>query len=87
MTDPTVRPHRCGGCQERWSGASVCHCAACHRTFTGVGPFDYHRAGNQCRDPRTVKKPMLTDHLGRWGWPSAEGAMRSGAFRRAGADE
>lgn len=37
------------------------HCAACHRTFTGVQAFDKHRAGGHdtkrgryCVDPETL---------------------------------
>lgn len=41
-------------CGTRWSGTRTAHCSACHRTFTGVGPFDRHRRGGHCLDPADV---------------------------------
>jgi hypothetical protein len=52
---------RCGA---SWGGLVACHCAACHRTFSSVKPFDRHRIGHYsnriCVDPGTV-----TDKKGR----------------------
>jgi hypothetical protein len=30
------------------------HCSVCHRTFSGVGPFDQHRRDGRCIDPATL---------------------------------
>lgn len=43
--------HACGHCDARWFGRRTCHCGSCHRTFTGVGPFDAHRRQGICVDP------------------------------------
>jgi len=43
-------PHSCH-CGSRWAGSSTAHCGACHRTFTGVAPFDAHRRGGACTEP------------------------------------
>jgi hypothetical protein len=51
----------CGGCEQRWTGVNVCHCAACHRTFTGVSGFDTHRRGGAC----TMLK-LFQDARGYW---------------------
>jgi hypothetical protein len=56
------------------SGLKVCHCAACHRTFTGVRGFDMHRTGpieaRSCRDPATMTRqdgrPLYVPVRGRW---------------------
>ena len=42
-------------------GLATCHCAACHETFTAVGPFDRHQrhggpAGTVCLDPATATR-------------------------------
>lgn len=87
LPSDTRRPHRCGGCTERWSGSAVCHCSGCHRTFTGLTAFDYHQTEKGCRDPRAVKKPMRTDGYGRWGWPETEGALRAAPRSPAQSDE
>jgi len=50
----------CGGCDSRWTGLGVCHCSACHRTFTSISAFDQHRSGSHalgarhCLDPGSV---------------------------------
>jgi hypothetical protein len=58
MTElPTKNPPvliRCNGCSTTWTGAMACHCASCHRTFTGVTAFDLHRTGGRCNDPETL---------------------------------
>ena len=41
-------PCRCG---RTWTGATRCHCATCHASFTSVTAFDRHRRGFQCRPP------------------------------------
>jgi hypothetical protein len=55
----TALPHHCPRCPARWGGANTSHCAACHRTFTGVQSFDKHRGGSHvkkryCVDPETI---------------------------------
>jgi hypothetical protein len=42
------------GCGARWTGRRTAHCAACHRTFGGVGGFDRHRRGGACLEPADV---------------------------------
>lgn len=43
---------RCGA---RWSGHAACHCGACHRSFSGLRPFDRHQRQDgeiiTCIDP------------------------------------
>lgn len=39
----TDRAAHCEHCGQHWTGQKVCHCAACHLTFTAVGGFDFHR--------------------------------------------
>jgi len=70
-------PHGCGRGESRWSGYNTAHCATCHKTFAGVGAFDYHRNGGACRDPQTAGM-HLTD--GRayecWSEPHRDGGLR-----------
>lgn len=47
----TPATHACGRCSARWTGLRTCHCNTCHRTFTGVTPFDRHRRGDRCLHP------------------------------------
>lgn len=44
---------RCGA---RWWGHAICHCGACHMTFTSVGPFDKHRFRGRCRTADEMQK-------------------------------
>lgn len=44
----------CGGCTNRWTGLSVCHCATCHVTFTSLTAFERHRRHGQCIAPGLV---------------------------------
>jgi hypothetical protein len=67
---------RCGGCDTRWTGANVCHCAACHRTFTGVSGFDRHRVRGVC----TVARLFL-DARGYW-TPTEDAKVPSFSGRR-----
>ena len=46
----------CGGCDHRWSGLQLCHCAACHETFTTINAFDRHRDTDRCRRPKFAKR-------------------------------
>ena len=53
----------CGGCDHRWRGLLIAHCAACHCTFTTIKTFDRHRDSDHCRKPqfarRTDGKPLF----------------------------
>jgi hypothetical protein len=44
--------NRCGGCDATWTAAAACHCARCHRTFTGLTAFDAHRAAQYTEGPK-----------------------------------
>lgn len=62
-------PHACR-CGSRWSGGLTAHCAACHRTFSGIGPFDRHRRDDGCADPATVGLVLATGRAFEcWGNP------------------
>jgi hypothetical protein len=60
---------RCGA---RWAGSNTAHCAGeCHRTFSGVGPFDAHRSNGHCREPESVGMSVLAGRAYEcWGYPS-----------------
>lgn len=47
--------HSCA-CGTTWGGHSACHCAGCHRTFTGESSFVRHRRDLQCIDPATARR-------------------------------
>ena len=55
-----VATHRCGA---RWHqrGEQTCHCASCHRTFSSLSAFDWHRVvegdDRVCRDPAPATRP------------------------------
>lgn len=61
--------HGCSHCDARWTGANVCHCSGCHRTFGGLGGFEKHRKDYTCTDPSTVG--MTQNQHGTWGAPSS----------------
>lgn len=79
MTEPSTRKPAstitCGGCDAVWTAPGACHCAGCHRTFSGLGLFDRHRTGygehGRCHDPAT-----LTDRSG-----APVGEFRNGMWR------
>jgi hypothetical protein len=54
MTITTQLPNMCGRCAQRWGGMNTAHCAACHRTFTGITAFDAHRRKGACESPIAV---------------------------------
>jgi hypothetical protein len=58
--DYETLPHRCGRCDNRWSGGLTCHCGACHRTFGGVGNFDRHRRNGECINPVELGLSLLS---------------------------
>jgi len=52
-------PHGCR-CGARWSGSNTAHCGAqCHRTFSGIRPFDDHRRDGVCVDPATIGMSLV----------------------------
>lgn len=56
----------CRDCGAIWRAASrICHCPACHRTFTGLAGFDGHQV-TVC-DRCTVDEPCVKgNHRGAW---------------------
>jgi hypothetical protein len=78
----------CYGCKATWTGYRICHCAACHMTFTAVGGFDAHRIGRD--DARRCLTPAeLTDKgyepndRNQWRIPAPEGAFTNRGTTRA----
>ena len=47
--------HSCS-CGATWGGRQACHCAGCHRSFTGESSFVRHRRDLQCVDPATARR-------------------------------
>lgn len=45
-------------CEAVWSGSRVCHCSACHYTFSSLGGFDQHRPP-ECRTPQELGLEVL----------------------------
>jgi hypothetical protein len=68
---------RCPRCDSVWTGLSACHCAACHRTFSGYRAFDIHRTGSRCNDPASLLDihgeprlvPIARQYWSGWGRP------------------
>lgn len=48
----------CGGCEARWRGIGIAHCATCHRSFSGIRLFDKHRRRDRCVDPLDILDPQ-----------------------------
>jgi len=61
----------CGGCTNTWSGSGRCHCAGCHRTFSGRVSFDSHRdqygPRGRCLDPATLDLELFDGYWRRAG--------------------
>lgn len=53
-------PASCRGCDTKWIGLRVCHCSACHVTFTGVTTFDMHQVRGRCKHPTRVGLVLST---------------------------
>lgn len=67
----------CSGCPRDWSGFSECHCAECHRHFTGLSAFDAHFGKNgECQDPPLIW-PETEKKSQRAGKPAFELKQRS----------
>lgn len=59
-----------GCCPElRFYGLKICHCAACHRTFSGPRGFDAHQGSSGCREPKELGMVERGDV---WRWPARE---------------
>jgi hypothetical protein len=57
----------CGGCDRTWTGLLICHCAACHETFSCIDHFDAHRAAGRGSRPGYCLTPdMIRRTTGRW---------------------
>jgi hypothetical protein len=64
----------CSGCETRWQGEAIAHCAVCHLTFTTVGNFDYHLFRNGCRTQAELRdKGYEPNEAGHWRKPMPEG--------------
>jgi len=63
---------RCPRCPAAWTGTSICHCGACHRTFSGVRLFDLHRRGGRCSDPVDARGELRVDEAGVWRFPERD---------------
>lgn len=59
----------CPRCDATWTGLAVCHCGACHRTFSGLTLFDAHRRGGKCADPAGVDLRVVD---GIWRYPERD---------------
>lgn len=75
----------CGGCDNRWSGISRCHCSRCHITLSGIGLFDAHQRNGKCLDPAAmdVRGESLRLMNGVWCGPE----MPADALARRRADQ
>lgn len=74
MPQPAIR---CPRCEATWTGLSVCHCSACHRTFSGIGLFDKHRRRDACVDPAEMPGELrLVDEI--WRYPERDVASLPG---------
>lgn len=50
-------------CGATWTGQRMCHCAACHRTFSGLTTFDDHRHYLDGTDERGCRDDVwLAEH-------------------------
>lgn len=69
-----IQPWSPGCCKHlRFNGAKICHCAACHHTFSGITGFDTHKKMDGCRPPETCGL-ILRDQV--WHWPPKESLIK-----------
>ena len=54
----------CGGCDSRWTGLKMAHCASCHHTFSTPANFDAHRRDGECLPPESVN--LVQNDRGTW---------------------
>lgn len=60
----------CGRCRAQWGGLNTCHCAGCHRTFTGITAFDHHRKGGECQHPNDIGLKLTDRKYECFGYPT-----------------
>lgn len=58
-------------CGAYWGGSKTCHCARCHRTFTGLTAFDAHRPGHCDVNDLVVVRQSGNQQV--WGMPDVSG--------------
>jgi hypothetical protein len=59
----------CSGCDSSWTALGLCHCSACHQSFSGLTLFDLHRVGGHCLHPSALtfqQLPLRQDAAGVW---------------------
>jgi hypothetical protein len=80
--------HTCKGCDASWTGLKMCHCSACHQTFSTVALFDRHRSfegqHGSCRDPATLidrkGNPVMVLTGGVWRGPQMTPEQKAAKF-------
>jgi len=77
---------RCRTCGTTWTGQAVCHCGACHESFTSLSAFDAHQIGEHCARIRENqggntaqlvradgrKMPLIRSGRNLWHYPGRE---------------
>lgn len=76
MTEPYTPHCRCGA---TWTGSLMCHCSACHVTFTTVGSFDSHRSNDSCLSPGRTRPRLVEVRPGVFGRSGERRREREGA--------
>lgn len=79
-------------CCELPFGSNLCHCGACHQTFSGLTLFDSHQAvayeppsGVSCKEPEAMG--LVRDTSGTWRTPEAAKSLLARMEKlRAGRD-
>lgn len=63
-----IVPWRPGCCDAGpFGGSKICHCSACHQTFSGIYAFDVHKLMDGCRKPKACGLIQNEDQV--WHWP------------------
>lgn len=57
-----------------FGGSRVCHCSACHETFSGIYAFDMHKLMDGCRKPSDCGLIRGGDRV--WHWPPKESLIK-----------
>jgi hypothetical protein len=66
-------------CGAAWWGVVMCHCAACHLTFTNIRAFDAHRHDGGCLSPGQCKPALTEVRPGVYGRSQSDPRPRQGA--------
>ena len=71
-------------------GSYLCHCGACHQTFSGLGLFDRHQDVDYRRRPAVQCKPagtlgLVRDDRGTWRTPESLAGLTQKIARMADA--